>query len=81
MDDDARLAELERESAERTAELHAIAAELPRALGRRALVRTLVGDIRSSLDPGALVARTRWALVRRGRSAWTSITRVARPSR
>ena len=81
MDDDARLAELERESAERTAELHAIAAELPRALGRRALVRTLVGDMRSSLDAGALVARTRWAIVRRGRSAWTSITRLAHPSR
>ena len=35
--------------------------------------------MRSSLDPGTLVARTRWALVRRGRSAWTSITRLARP--
>jgi hypothetical protein len=81
MADDARLAELERESAARTAELYAIAAELPRALGRRAFVRTLLQDVRSSLDLGALASRTRWDLVRSGRSAWRSITRCARSSR
>ena len=81
MDDDARLAELERESAERTAELHAIAAELPApSVAAPSCARCWATCVRAS-TPARCVARTRWALVRRGRSAWTSITRLARPSR
>ncbi len=81
MDVEATLARLERESAARTAELKALAAELPAQLGRRALLRTFASDLRASLDVQAFVARSRWFVVRRGRAAWYHLLRAVRPQR
>lgn len=77
---EARLEELQAHSAQRTAELREIAAELPAVVGRRAMLRLLVGDARHSVDrrevlgrgvgklrrvPRATINKIRYALRRR----------------
>jgi hypothetical protein len=80
-DIEARLDRLEQESVARTAELKALATELPSQLGRRALLRTLSSDLRATLDVRALLARARWALSRRARAVWSWIVGAIRPIR
>ena len=59
-DDDvlAQLALLEAESNARREELRRIAAELPATVSRRALVRAMVNDVRTSPNKGAIVRRS-----------------------
>ena len=52
-----QLEQLEAESNARRDELRRIAAELPAAVSRRALMRAMVADLRSSPDKGAVVRR------------------------
>lgn len=52
-----RLDELEAESNARRDELRAIAAQLPATISRRALLRTVVDDIRRSPNKGEIVRR------------------------
>jgi hypothetical protein len=56
---EAQLAELQRRSDERAAELRVIAAELPAQLGRRAVVRMLLADSVVNIDWSELVRRAR----------------------
>jgi hypothetical protein len=71
---EARLDELQRESEQRRTELRAIAAELPEATSRRALVRSMFGSIAGAPDKPLVakrlvlkVLRTPSDLVRRAR--------------
>ena len=59
-DDDvlAQLALIEAESNARREELRRIAAELPATVSRRALVRAMVNDVRTSPNKGAIVRRS-----------------------
>ena len=59
-DDDvlAQLALIEAESNARRDELRRIAAELPATVSRRALVRAMVNDVRTSPNKGAIVRRS-----------------------
>ena len=59
-DDDvlAQLALIEAESNARRDELRRIAAELPATISRRALVRAMVNDVRTSPNKGAIVRRS-----------------------
>ena len=59
-DDDVlgQLALIEAESNARREELRRIAAELPATVSRRALVRSMVVDIRDSPNKGAIVRRS-----------------------
>ena len=59
-DDDvlAQLAQLEAESNARREELRRIAAELPATVSRRALVRAMVNDVRTSPNKGAIARRS-----------------------
>ena len=59
-DDDvlAQLALIEAESNARREELRRIAAELPATVSRRALVRAMVNDFRTSPNKGAIVRRS-----------------------
>ncbi len=54
---EARLAALEQESAERAAKLRALAAEVPAAVSRRALLTGAVGDLRAAPNKGEIVRR------------------------
>lgn len=54
---EAELDALHRASEERTAELKQIAAQLPAVVGRRALIRTLVGDARANPNKGEIARR------------------------
>ncbi len=74
-DIEARLDELQRESQARRAELRAIAAELPAATSRRAVLRSMAGSIVHAPDKPLIVKRavlkvlrTPSDLVRRARS-------------
>lgn len=53
----ARLDELQRESEARRAELRAIAADLPEATSRRALVRSMVRSVASAPDKPTVAKR------------------------
>ena len=53
----AQLALIEAESNARREELRRIAAQLPATVSRRALVRTMVTDLRGSPNKGAIVRR------------------------
>ena len=59
-DDDvlAQLALIEAESNARREELRRIAAELPATVSRRALVRAMVNDVRTSPNKAAIVRRS-----------------------
>ena len=48
---------LQRESERRRAELREIAAQLPEALSRRAILRRIAGDVRHAPDKGDLAGR------------------------
>ena len=70
-----RLDELQRESEERRAELRALAAELPAATSRRALVRSMTASVIGAPDKPLVakrvalkIVRTPLDLVRRRRS-------------
>jgi hypothetical protein len=67
---EARLDALQRESAQRSAELHAIAAQLPAVVGRRAMLRMLVGDIADNRNKGELVRRGAMTMIRVPVRAW-----------
>lgn len=54
---DAQLLDLQRQSEQRTAELKALAAQMPAMLGRRAMLRTLVGDGVANTNKRELVRR------------------------
>jgi len=54
---EARLDELQRESERRRAELREIAAQLPAAMSRRAILRSIVVDIRCAPNKGVIVKR------------------------
>jgi hypothetical protein len=52
-----RLDELQRQSQARRAELRAIAAELPEATSRRALVRSMVRSVAAAPNRGTVIKR------------------------
>jgi len=51
------LDELQRESEQRRVELREIAAQLPAAMSRRALLRAVAADFRHAPDKGAIITR------------------------
>lgn len=53
----AQLDELERQSNERRAELQRLAAQIPAALSRRAVLRSIVADARRSPNKGEILRR------------------------
>lgn len=61
---------LHRASEERTAELKAIAAQLPAVVGRRAMIRALVGDVRANPNKGEITQRGVRKLGRMSRHAY-----------
>ncbi len=63
----AELSRLKAESEARTAELKAIAAELPAAVGRRAMLRSLAGDALANPNK-AEAARRAWGRAQRAPS-------------
>jgi cell division septum initiation protein DivIVA len=56
-DIEARLDELQRESQERRAELRALAADLPQATSRRAVLASMVRSVRDAPDKPVVVKR------------------------
>jgi hypothetical protein len=62
---------LQRASEDRRAELREIAAELPEALSRRAILRKIAGDIRHTPEKGDIAGRA-------GRKAGRTIRQVGR---
>jgi hypothetical protein len=56
-DVDRLLTDLQRASEERTAELKAIAAQLPALVGRRAMIRALLGDLRANPNKAEIARR------------------------
>jgi hypothetical protein len=65
----ARLDELEAESSARRAELRRIASELPAAVSRRALLRSLAADLRHTPGTRVVAGRAARRLARAPRSA------------
>ena len=54
---EAMLDELQRESEQRRVELREIAAQLPEAMSRRAILRKVAADVRYAPDKGDIVTR------------------------
>lgn len=76
----ARLDELQRESEQRTAELREIAAQLPAVVGRRAMIRTLVGDAALNPNKREIVRRAFGRLARMPRAVLRRLrSRLRRP--
>jgi len=76
---EARLAALERESAARSADLREIAAQLPAVVGRRAMIRTLVGDVANNPNKGELVRHGFDTVAAIPRQAWNRVMSRLRP--
>ena len=72
---------LHRVSEERTAELKAIAAQLPAVVGRRAMIRSLVGDVRANPNKGEIAERGARKLGRIPRKLYNEAVYRLRPNR
>ena len=70
---EAQLEELQRESAARRRELQAIAAQLPAAVSRRAVLRTMAVDFRYAPGKADVLRRALLKLARAPRDAYRRI--------
>jgi hypothetical protein len=78
---EAQLEALRRESLQRTAELRAIAAQLPAVVGRRAMIRTFLGDNRANPNKAEIARRGASKAGRSVRGAMRDVARRVRPAR
>ena len=78
---EAQLDALRRESLERTAELREIAAQLPAVVGRRAMIRMFLGDIRANPNKAEIARRGARKAGRTLRGAMRDVARRVRPGR
>lgn len=76
---EARLDALQRESETRSAELREIASKLPAVVGRRAMIRTLVGDVATNPAKGELARNASAPLLRLPRQLWNRLWSSLRP--
>jgi len=75
------LDELQRESEQRRVELREIAAQLPAAMSRRAILRAVAADVRHAPDKRDVVTRALRKVGRGPRTALNAIRRAATSAR